>query len=133
MVKKRWYSVSGSASAWWGPWNDGYNGYNNGDIPMSHREARGLVGCSNKPITAAFRQLEETGFIHPTQKGSFDWKLSASGMSRSTRWTLAELPVNCPRETLTASKDFMKWRPVESAKKNHGVPTAYVTGALGTP
>lgn len=53
-----------------------YNGSNNGDIPLSHREACDLLGCSNRPVLTAFRGLQMKGFIKARVKGSFNWKAS---------------------------------------------------------
>lgn len=109
-----------------------YNGKNNGDIPMSHREAQSLLGCSNKPISAAFAGLQRKGFIKAAVKGSFDWKAARTGDNngRSTRWELTELPLDLPLKVLTGgTKDFMKWKPEEKntvcPEHTNGTPTAY--------
>ncbi|UDF28474.1 UNVERIFIED_ORG: hypothetical protein LHK14_13245 [Roseateles sp. XES5] len=94
-----------------------YDGKNNGDIPMSHREAAGLLGCSNKPIAAAFAGLQEKGFLKASIKGSFDWKVAKAGKNfgRCTRWELTELPRDLPTRVLSGgSKDFMRWTPGEN-------------------
>lgn len=88
-----------------------YNGRNNGAISFSHRQAQEALGCSNRPIMAAFKGLQEKGFIRPAQKGSFDWKAHVSGKSRATTWALTEYPVDCPENSRVPSKDFMRWRP----------------------
>lgn len=90
-----------------------YNGRNNGDIAMSHREAEHRLGCSNKPVRAAFKGLLEKGFIKVATKGSFDWKSRQDGLGngRSTRWIITEHPVDVPGRGLTATKDFARWQP----------------------
>lgn len=82
-----------------------YNGKNNGAISMSYREAQELVGCSNKPIPAAFRDLIEKGFIKQERRGSF------KGTPFATTWILTELPQDEPERSLVPSKEFMSWKP----------------------
>ncbi len=91
-----------------------YNGKNNGDIGLSHREAEELLNCSNTPVENAFRGLCAKGFIVPVQKGSFDWKTAKRGKAagRATRWRLTELPQDIPEKVLSGgTKEFMKWQP----------------------
>lgn len=91
-----------------------YNGSNNGNIPLSHREAEALTNSSNTAVEKAFKGLQAKGMIKPQQKGSFSWKVTADGRSagRSTRWLLTELPQDIPNRVLAGgSKDFMKWQP----------------------
>jgi hypothetical protein len=72
---------------------------------MSYREAQELVGCSNKPIPAAFRDLIEKGFIKQERRGSF------KGTPFATTWILTELPQDEPERSLVPSKEFMSWKP----------------------
>ena len=46
-------AVSGTASAWWGPFNDGYNGYNNDGLTDMFGDADGgfLFGVTPRPNT----------------------------------------------------------------------------------
>jgi len=88
-----------------------YSGGNNGDISMSYREAAEILGCSNGPIIAAFRELQERGFIIPVQKGSFSWKVRFQGSGRATTWRLTELPADYPERSLTPSYEFKAWVP----------------------
>ncbi|GEM_PF-946010 len=88
-----------------------YNGKNNGAISMSYREAQELVGCSNKPIPAAFRDLIEKGFIKQERRGSF------KGTPFATTWILTELPQDEPERSLVPSKEFMSWKPNSSPAK----------------
>ncbi|QND50818.1 hypothetical protein HB779_02125 [Phyllobacterium sp. 628] len=107
-----------------------FNGSNNGDIPMSHREAEKLLQCSNKPVAAAFAGLQQKGFIKATKKGSFDWKVHQEGESfgRSSRWELTELPVDLPVRVLSGpTKDFMKWQP---PKEKSAVCPEHTSGTL---
>lgn len=109
-----------------------YNGKNNGDIPLSHREAEALLKCSNKPVATAFQGLQDKGFIKATSKGSFDWKVARKGKNfgRSTRWELTELPRDIPERVLAGgSKEFMTWQPTEKTavcpEHTNGMPTAH--------
>ena len=89
-----------------------YNGRNNGDVSLSHREAEALLGCSNTAVEKAFKGLQVKGFIKPQQKGSFNWKVGKDGRSqgRATRWRLTELPQDLPiRELSGGTREFMKW------------------------
>jgi hypothetical protein len=58
---------------------------------------------------AAFRQLEDRGFIQPRQRGSFQWK-----QRHATSWLLTEYDDDMTGHK--ATKDFMKWRPEDAAK-----------------
>ena len=92
-----------------------YNGRNNGDISLSHREAEALLDCSNTAVEKAFKGLQSKGFIKPQRKGSFGWKTSnkdGRNQGRATRWHLTELPKDLPvRELAGGTKEFMKWQP----------------------
>ncbi len=94
-----------------------YNGVNNGAIVMSFREAMEAVGCSNRPLLAAFDELQHKGFIVAVEKGAFSWKVRENGRGRATTWLLTEYKADQPTPSITASKDFMKWRPENQPKK----------------
>ena len=93
-----------------------YNGRNNGAISASTRELAKAINCSDKPITRALRELEERGFIVSIQKGSFNWKtrIDSNEKNRASVWLLTELPQDEPERSLTARKDFMKWKPTNN-------------------
>jgi hypothetical protein len=101
-----------------------FNGSNNGDIPLSYREAQELLGCSNKPIPGAFLELQDRGFIVAVQKGNFDWKVRFEGKGRATTWRLTELSQDWPEREL-ATLDFKKWEPSEfKIRHAESVPNA---------
>ena len=79
-----------------------YNGHNNGNIPLSVREAANLLGTGKNQAMRAFRDLEDRGFIRPHIKGAFTLKAR-----HATTWILAEFGYRGERP----SKDFMKWKP----------------------
>ena len=60
-----------------------HNGDNNGHIPMSVREAAGLLGCSQPTACKAFQELTGKGFIRAHEKGAFHVKVR-----HSTTWIL---------------------------------------------
>lgn len=101
-----------------------YNGSNNGDIAMSHREAQAALNCSDKPVKAAFKGLIEKGFIRAAQVGSFHWKANHTPGGRSTRWILTEYPVDLPVRSLVPEKTFMRWRPdqIKNARCDESTP-----------
>ncbi len=79
-----------------------YNGYNNGEISMSVREAARLLHIANDTATKAFRELEAKGFIRRNVCGSFNWKIR-----HATTWILTE---HAFADQL-ATKEFASWRP----------------------
>lgn len=95
-----------------------YNGSNNGDIPLSRREAEEELNCSDKPVIAAFKGLQEKGFIKVATKGSFQWKQGGGASGRASRWILTEYPVDLPLRHLSADKDFMRWRPEKEKSRD---------------
>ena len=46
-----------------------YNGSNNGELFLSVRDAAARFSTGTHQATAAFRQLEDHGFIKPRQRG----------------------------------------------------------------
>ncbi len=98
-----------------------YNGSNNGDIALSRREAEAELNCSDKPVIAAFKGLQEKGFIRVATKGSFHWKQGVGASGRSSRWILTEYPVDVPMKHLSADKDFMRWKPEKEKSRDDAV------------
>ena len=79
-----------------------YNGNNNGEISMSCREAAKAINVNKDTASLLFDELQEAGFIHCNQKGSFDQKLSHASI-----WILTEYRFKDKAPT----KDFMRWKP----------------------
>ncbi|MEM8650077.1 MAG: hypothetical protein AAGF54_06065 [Pseudomonadota bacterium] len=117
-----WQSLSMNARCLYIELKRRFNGTNNGNISLSHREAARLLNLTTKPVTKAFKELEEKGFVYPAIKGSFDWKVNAKGSGRATRWLLTEHPQNFPEEALTATKDFMKWKSEKKNSRSDKIP-----------
>jgi hypothetical protein len=84
-----------------------HDGSNNGDIPMSAREAATALNCSQPTALKAFRDLEDRRFIRANIKGHFDRKTRDA-----TTWILEEFPY---RSEL-ATKGFMRWEPPSKAE-----------------
>jgi hypothetical protein len=78
-----------------------FNGSNNGEIYLSHREAAKLLNMHRNSIGTYFDVLIEHGFLKQTTKPH----LGPSGVGQSAKWELTELPVN----NRPATKEFMRW------------------------
>ena len=80
-----------------------FNGRNNGDLFLSHRDAAEALNVSKNTIGVYYAELIEKGFIKPTQAAH----LGSEGKGEATHWALTELALN-GRE---ATKDFARWTP----------------------
>lgn len=78
-----------------------YNGYNNGQLFLSVRNAGKLLGVHKDTASKAFRDLEAKGYIRAKTRSSFDYK-----MRKATCWILTEYKLGDELPT----KDFAKWR-----------------------
>ena len=89
-----------------------YNGSNNGEIPMSVREAARLLNCCLDTAAKAQGELVEKGWIREGRKGSFNWKADAGGRKfrAATTWRITNQPVELGTDT-KATKEYMKWKP----------------------
>lgn len=65
-----------------------FNGSNNGQLWLSHRDAAKAICVSKNTVGAYFRDLEERGFIEAVIAGH----LGPDGLGRATCWRLDELP-----------------------------------------
>lgn len=90
-----------------------YNGYNNGEISMSVREAARLLHIAKDTATKSFHELEEKGFIRRNVCGSFNWK-----MRHATTWILTEHSFADRLPT----KEFARW-PSEKAEAGPNATT----------
>ncbi len=80
-----------------------YNGYNNGRIVLSHREAAVALAVTRNTVGPWFAALQERGFIAMTV-GPY---LGPSGVGRSALWSLQELATE---DGEPATKGFLTWR-----------------------
>ena len=80
-----------------------YNGHNNGEIYLSHRDASKACSVHRNTVGSWFKTLEERGFIKMT-KGAH---LGPSGIGTAATWALTEYPTQDGRK---ATFDFKKWK-----------------------
>tara|TARA_R110002012_G_scaffold319293_2_gene539327 strand:+ start:2482 stop:2871 length:390 start_codon:yes stop_codon:yes gene_type:complete len=80
-----------------------YNGANNGEIFLSHRDAAIALHVHRNTVGPWFKMLEERGFIHLTRAPH----LGPSGVGRASTWALAEASTI---DGSRASLAFKKWK-----------------------
>lgn len=68
-----------------------YNGFNNGKILYSIRQAEEALRCSRSSAVRWFRELCDGGFIEATERGGFRFKAGARE-GRPTSWRINCLP-----------------------------------------
>lgn len=85
-----------------------YNGFNNGEVSMSVREAENEVGCARNTAVKAFRELQEKGFVSLTRAGAF-----ATKARHASTWRLTWLPNRPHGDSNFTDPDklFMRWVP----------------------
>ncbi|MDF1669202.1 MAG: hypothetical protein P1U83_06280 [Roseovarius sp.] len=81
-----------------------YNGTNNGEIFLSHRDAADALYVHRNTISPWFKALRQRGFIHMTRAPH----LGPSGVGRSSTWALAEARTS---DGAKATMAFKKWKP----------------------
>lgn len=79
-----------------------FNGFNNGEIYLSHRDAAKALNLHRNTVRSMFRELERRGFIRLTIAPH----LGPSGIGEASVWALEELPLN---DRKPAGKAFMRW------------------------
>ena len=90
-----------------------YNGKNNGELYLGVRDAADRMGVTDtKVATAAFRELQDMGFIAEVEKGHFAVK---AGDKRATCWRLTWHAVSGQHGPTNEYKD----RSPEPASKAH--------------
>jgi transposase len=92
-----------------------FNGSNNGDICMSHREAAKALNVHRNTATGYFAELEGHGFIRMTQAPY----LGPSGIGMSSKWALEELPT---QDLKPATKSFMRWCEKQKPRTKNRTP-----------
>ena len=85
-----------------------FNGQNNGEIYLSHRDAAIALNVHRNTVGSYFAELEQRGFVVMTAGAH----LGPSGTGISAQWALSELPLAGMKK---ASNDFKKWK--SSAQK----------------
>ena len=97
-----WQSLSLSARCVWLEIMRRFNGFNNGDIPLSCREVSELCHISKGTASKAFKELIKKGFIKVGMYSSFTCKYK-----KSRRWIITHYPHNEKAPT----NDWQDWRP----------------------
>ena len=92
-----------------------FNGANNGDIFLSHREAAKAINVNRNTITAYFAELQERGFIEMTQGPH----LGPAGIGQASKWFLEEEPTP---DGKAARKAFMAWREKQNPRPKNRTP-----------
>jgi DNA-binding transcriptional MocR family regulator len=100
-----------------------FNGSNNGDIFLSHRDAAHALNINRNTATGYFRELEERGFILMTQAPH----LGPEGMGLASKWALQE---ELLKGGNAAPKGFVAWRRNSEAPPEKQAPPARKTGQL---
>lgn len=80
------------------------NGENNGDLFLSVRKAQDEIGLSRNTVAAAFKDLEDKGFVVPVVLGSFKVRGGPA-----TSWRLTFVPA--PSKRLAPTHDWQRWQP----------------------
>jgi hypothetical protein len=99
-----------------------YNGTNNGELYLSVRDAATSLNTGSHQASAAFRELEQRGFIRPRQRGAFAWKAR-----HATAWLLTEYDDDISGHA--ATKEFMLWRRESEPKNKTRLPERQQTDA----
>lgn len=80
-----------------------YNGSNNGEIFLSHRDAAIALNVHRNTVGPWFKELVERGFIYLTRAPH----LGPCGVGRASTWALAEARMS---DGGKASMAFKKWK-----------------------
>lgn len=98
MDSPAWKSLSANAQALWVHIRRRYNGSNNGDIPLSCREAGDFLNISKNTASKAFDELLDRGFLKVGMYSSFTCKIK-----KSRRWIMTH-------EVLDGNPPTNEWR-----------------------
>lgn len=79
-----------------------YNGANNGQIFLSHRDAAVALAVHRNTVGGWFKELERRGFIQMTRAPH----LGPSGVGRSSTWALTEFRTTDGHKATMAFKKF---------------------------
>ncbi|WP_192384094.1 hypothetical protein [Mesorhizobium silamurunense] len=103
-----------------------YDGFNNGRIGLSIRDAADALGIGKNAVSMSFSNLQSKGFVAVVTKGAFSVKVK-----RATEWLLTEYKCDVTGEL--PRKDFMRWRPEEKITVLSQVRSVPPQGHLSTP
>ncbi len=94
-----------------------FNGSNNGEIILSHRDAAKALNVNRNTVTGYFHELAERGFIRQTGAPH----LGPAGIGQASKWALEEHPTT---DGKPAGKAFMRWHPnLETPPKKRDTPS----------
>lgn len=97
-----------------------FNGANNGEIFLSHRDAARALAVHRNTVGAWFEELSERGFIKQTAAPY----LGPSGVGIASKWELQELQ---GQNGQPATKEFMRYKTRIPAQKTAKPGTKLVT------
>ena len=103
MDSKAWLGLSTNARCIWLALAKRHNGLNNGDIPLSVREAAEHIRSGKSTAARGFNELIDRRFIKVSQDASLTMKYGR----RARRFTLTHESVNNRKPT----DDWKTWRP----------------------
>lgn len=92
-----------------------FNGSNNGEIFLSHRDAAKALNVNRDTATGYFGELEERGFIRLTVGPH----LGPSGIGQASKWAIEEEPTP---DGKPAGKAFMRWQKKQKPRPKIGTP-----------
>ena len=107
MDSPAWQSMSANAQALWLHITRRYNGYNNGEISLSCREAADKLHISPNTASRVFKELQEKGFIRTGTFAGFRNKHRTA-----TRWILTH-------EVCDGKPPTNEWRNYTPTKGEH--------------
>lgn len=106
MDSEAWRTLSAHAQALWCHIRRRYNGNNNGEIPLSCREAGQLLNAGKGTARLAFIELLEHGFIRVGEFSNFTLKTK-----KSRRWIMTH-------EAYGGKGPSNEWRAYSKTEKN---------------
>ncbi|WGI22401.1 hypothetical protein [Amylibacter sp. IMCC11727] len=98
---KAWSSMKPGPRALYIELKRRFNGGNNGDIFLSHRDAAKALNIGRDTVAGYYAELENRGFINKTRGHC----LGPAGVGQSSTYALTESAVGLK----AATKDFLQW------------------------
>jgi len=92
-----------------------FNGLNNGEIFLSHRDAAKALNVNRDTATGYFQELVDRGFIRMTAGPH----LGPSGIGQASKWALEE---EATQDGRPAGKAFMRWTKKQNPRPKIGTP-----------
>lgn len=103
-----------------------YNGFNNGEIFLSHRDAAKALSVHRNTVGGWFDELERRGLIRQTTGPH----LGPAGIGLASKWALEEEPTPDGRP---AGKAFMRWSKKQNPRTKNGTGRHKDCDASGEP